>query len=157
MEERIEYKFAGLLPRFVALLIDLLVFCIIFFPITYLVKGKWIMSPTDHLWNRGLIIFDPLCLFFLCTMFVYAVILEGLFGGTIGKLIIGLNVIGPNGSHPGLLRGLVRNVLRIVDGLPFLNIVGIILIVRSEERVRFGDRIAKTRVVIRSPYGSVWK
>jgi len=149
MDERIVYKFAGLGPRFAALLIDMLVFCIVFFPITYLVKGKWIMSPTDHLWNRGLIVFDPLCLFFLCAMFLYAVILEGVFGRTIGKLIVGLNVIGPNGSRPGLLRGIIRNVLRIVDGLPFLNIVGIILIVRSEERARFGDRIAKTRVIIR--------
>ena len=149
-----EYKFAGLGRRFLSLLIDTLVFCIVFFPITYLVKGKWIMSPTDHLWNRGLFISDPLCLLFLCTMFLYFVFLEGLFGRTVGKLIVGLNVIGPNESCPGLLRGLVRNILRIVDGLPFPNIVGILLIVRSEERARFGDRIAKTRVIIRSPYGS---
>lgn len=44
-------------------------------------------------------------------------------------------------------RSLLRNALRLVDGLPALNIVGIILILRSSERARFGDRVAGTRVV----------
>jgi len=40
----------------------------------------------------------------------------------------------------------VRNLLRLIDGLPTLNILGIILIISSAEGQRFGDRIAKTFV-----------
>ena len=41
----------------------------------------------------------------------------------------------------------LRNLLRLVDGLPVLNILGVILISTSAERARFGDLIAGTRVV----------
>ena len=52
-----------------------------------------------------------------------------------------------DGGRPGLARGTVRNFLRVVDGLPALNMVGIVLILHSVERARFGDRVAGTRVV----------
>ena len=47
--------YANLPQRIFAQLLDYLVFCIVFFPVTYLVKGTWLMTPEDHLW----IIFDP--------------------------------------------------------------------------------------------------
>lgn len=43
--------------------------------------------------------------------------------------------------------GLVRNALRAVDSLPAFNILGAVLIRRSAERARFGDRVAGTRVI----------
>jgi uncharacterized RDD family membrane protein YckC len=140
-------RFAGLWPRFLALLCDFLLFCAVFFPATRLVKGVWIMSAADHRWSHGLFVTDPLCLAFLAIMFLYLVILEGLTGVTLGKWIVGIRVERVDGGKPGLLRGLLRNVLRIVDGLPALCIVGIVLISTSPEKARFGDRIAKTRVI----------
>ena len=62
-------------------------------------------------------------------------------------------LIGLDGHRAGLWKGIVRNALRLVDGLPAFSILGIILIQRSRERARFGDRIAGTRV-IRVPYQS---
>ena len=140
-------RFAGLGPRFLALLTDFLAFCAVFFPITRLVKGVWIMSATDHRWNYGLFITDPLCIAFLVVMGLYFVLLEGLLGLTLGKWVVGLRVERVGGGKPGLVKGLLRNVLRIVDGLPAFNVLGIVLILRSEERARFGDRIAGTRVI----------
>jgi uncharacterized RDD family membrane protein YckC len=140
-------RFAGLVPRFLALMIDSMVFCAVFFPVTRLLKGAWIMSATDHRWNYGLFITDPLCIAFLVIMILYFVLLEGLLGATIGKWAIGLRVERVGGGKPGLVKGLLRNILRIVDGLPAFNILGIVLIVRSEEKARFGDRIAGTRVI----------
>lgn len=140
-------RFAGLWPRFLALLVDLLLFCAIFFPVTRWVKGVWVMSATDHYWNHGLFITDPLCIVFLTVMVLYLVLLEGLVGVTLGKRVIGLRVERVGGGRPGLIKGLLRNALRIVDGLPALNILGIVLILTSEERARFGDRIAGTRVM----------
>jgi len=139
--------FAGLWPRFLALLVDFLLFCAIFFPVTRLVKGVWLLSAADHRWNNDLFITDPLCITFLVVMFLYFVLLEGLIGVTLGKWIVGLRVEHIGEGKPGLIKGLLRNALRIVDGLPAFNILGILLILSSEERTRFGDRIAGTRVI----------
>jgi uncharacterized RDD family membrane protein YckC len=46
-----------------------------------------------------------------------------------------------------MARSAARNVLRVVDGLPVLNVVGIVLILTSPEKARFGDRVARTRVI----------
>jgi uncharacterized RDD family membrane protein YckC len=140
-------RFADLWPRFLALLADLALFCAVFFPITRLVKGVWLMSPRDHNWVNGWFIFDPLCLIFLVVMVLYMILLEGWLGATPGKWLVGLRVVRTEGSRPGLWKGFVRNVLRAVDSLPTLNILGVILIPRSPERARFGDRVAGTRVV----------
>ena len=140
-------RFAGLWLRFLALLVDLLLFSAVFFPITRLVKGVWIMSPSDHRWTSGLFVTDPLCMAFLVVMAAYFVFFEGLTGATFGKWVVGLRVQGVEGGRPGLMKGLLRNVLRIVDGLPAFNILGIVLILSSAERARLGDRIAGTRVV----------
>jgi uncharacterized RDD family membrane protein YckC len=140
-------KYAGLWSRFLALMIDFFIFCAIFFPVTRIVKGVWVMSASDHRWGRGLFITDPLCIAFLVFMFLYFIFLEGLAGATLGKFIIGLRVIDTNGKKPGLLKSLLRNILRLIDSLPTLNILGIILIIITKENTRFGDMIAKTRVV----------
>ena len=142
-----ETEYAGLRERFLALLIDVLLFCICFFPITRIVKGVWLMSPNDHNWVRDWFIFDPLCLVFLVIMGLYFIVLEGWLGATLGKRILGLRVIGLDGRRAGLWKGIVRNALRLVDGLPAFNLLGVILIQRSRERARFGDRIARTRVI----------
>ncbi len=44
---------------------------------------------------------------------------------------------------------MIRNVLRVADSLPTFNMLGVILILRSPERARFGDRIAGIRVVMK--------
>jgi len=44
MKQKVK-NYAGLLSRFLALTIDFLIFCVIFFPMTRIVKGVWIMSP----------------------------------------------------------------------------------------------------------------
>jgi uncharacterized RDD family membrane protein YckC len=141
--------YAGVGPRFLALLIDLVVFCAVFFPITRAVKGVWIMSPRDHQWAQGWFVSDPLCVAFFVVMVAYYVALEGLFGATIGKYVVGVRVMSIDGGRPGIARATLRNVLRLVDGLPALNILGVLSIVFSPERARIGDKLARTRVVFR--------
>jgi len=143
-------QYAGLWPRFLTLVIDFLVLSIIFFTVTRLVKGVWIMSGQDHLYNYGYFITDPLCLIFLAVIALYFVILEGRFGATIGKRLLNLQVVDISGGKSGLKRALIRNLLRAVDALPAFSILGVLLIVTSPERTRLGDRIAGTRVIIRS-------
>jgi len=119
----------------------------VFFPVTRLVKGVWIMSAGDHLWGYGWLVTDPICITFFVIMAVYFVVLEGLFGTTLGKRLMGLRVVQPNGARPGLVRSILRNLMRLVDGLPFMSILGAVLILTSPERTRLGDRVARTRVV----------
>jgi uncharacterized RDD family membrane protein YckC len=127
--------------------VDVALFCSAFFPITRLVKGVWLMAPSDHRWVRGLFISDPLCVIFLLVIAAYYVLGEGLAGATLGKWALGLRVVGPDGGKPGVWRAALRNLLRLVDGLPAFHLVGITLVLRSPERARFGDRVAGTRVV----------
>src|ERR1700754_4055334 len=48
---------------------------------------------------------------------LYYTLLEGSIGKTVGKMVTGIKVIDENGRPPGYLKGLVRTVLRIIDGL----------------------------------------
>lgn len=105
------------------------------------------MSPADHLWRVGWFISDPLCMIFLVVIFVYFVVLEGFLGCTVGKRLLRRRVVRIDGGNPGLLRALLRNLLRLVDGLPVLSILGVVLIILSPENARVGDLVAGTRVV----------
>jgi uncharacterized RDD family membrane protein YckC len=54
----------------------------------------------------------------LVTVVLYYVLLEGLVGRTIGKMITGIRVIdAETGGRPGVVSAVVRTLLRLVDGL----------------------------------------
>jgi uncharacterized RDD family membrane protein YckC len=136
-------EYAGVPIRGLAQAIDYLLMSAFFFPITYLVKGVWLMSPADHLW----IIFDPICAVFLAVIFLYFILFEGYLGGTPGKLLLGLRVRNIDGSPISIRQSLIRNAGRMIDGLPFLNLIGIVSIARSPLRQRIGDMLAHTVVI----------
>jgi uncharacterized RDD family membrane protein YckC len=79
---------------------------------------------------------------------LYYVGLEATLGATLGKLVLGLRVVTTDGAPITWSTALVRNLLRIVDGL-FFYLVGAILVWRSPLRQRLGDRVAGTIVVRR--------
>jgi uncharacterized RDD family membrane protein YckC len=139
--------YASLWQRIFAQVIDYLFFCMLFFPVARIIKGTWLMYAADHDWRWDWIVFDPICLAFLIFIFTYFIVLESLFGQTIGKKLTGIRVIRSDGSKPGFKAGLIRNILRLVDGLPVLQLLGITLIIITDEKTRFGDIVAKTRVV----------
>lgn len=144
---------AGVWIRFAALATDIVLLSGVFFPVTRIVKGTWIMTAADHSWVSGWFVTDPLCLVFLAVMFFYFVLLEGLAGGTVGKMALRLRVVNANGGRAGVGKALVRNVLRIIDGLPVLGILGAVMIAVTPERTRIGDRAAGTRVIHLRPGG----
>jgi uncharacterized RDD family membrane protein YckC len=86
-------------------------------------------------------------LWLVLVVVVYYVLLEGLVGRTVGKLVTGIRVVdAETGRRPGLLSAFVRTLLRIIDGL-FGYLVGFIVVVNSERRRRLGDMAARTLVV----------
>jgi uncharacterized RDD family membrane protein YckC len=133
----------AVLLRGLAFVFDFVFLSLFFFPITYLYSGKWVMTYEDHLWG----ILDPICLVFLFIIFAYFIVMEAFAGWTIGKKVLGLKVVDIDEKKIGILKSLMRNLLRLVDGLPAFNILGVVLIASSSNNQRMGDYVAKTFVI----------
>ena len=87
----------------------------------------------------------PALLWFLIAM-AYYVVMEVTSGGTIGKKVMGLKVVKADGGGAiSWQASIIRNLLRIVDGL-FFYLVGAIVVWVSKGK-RLGDMAAKTLVV----------
>jgi len=107
-------------------------------------------------WDRLLI--PPLAIAIgapLLIIFLYYWLLEGAFGATLGKAIIGVRVVGVAGTTGGFGAAATRNALRLVDGLP-LYIPGFFVALFSRSRRRLGDFIART-VVLEQPLPVAWR
>ena len=132
-------KYVGVGLRFVAQIIDMVVLMVLGYVLAIFsgettASGFSMQGASAFLW------------FAIC--FGYFIAMEAQFGGTVGKMALGLKVAKVDGSGPiGWVPSLVRNLLRIVDALPFLYIIGMILIWNSDKRQRLGDRVAETVVV----------
>ncbi len=84
---------------------------------------------------------------FLVLVLFYHFALEAIIGRTVGKLLLGLQVVGPNGGPPSLWAVGIRTVLRVVDWLPLLYLVGFVaMLATGARRQRLGDLGANTSV-----------
>jgi len=80
--------------------------------------------------------------------FAYYTIAEALGGQTLGKLLLHLRVRSAAGDKASLGPVVLRNVLRIVDGLPLFYLVGFIVMLSTGSRAqRIGDLAANTIVI----------
>jgi len=79
----------------------------------------------------------------------HTILAEVFAGRSIGKMIVGLDVINPNGSRPAAWPMVLRNLLRFVDLSFFL--IPLTLIFFSPLRQRVGDAAAGTVVVVKRP------
>ena len=145
------FEYAGLGRRFIALLIDSFILVLVV-GVFLVATGYSFPDPAEY--GVGLV---PLLT--IGAVFLYFTMMEGFLGATIGKMVFRVKVVKEDGSGCGIGAALVRNLLRIVDGL-FFYVVGAVLIVRSQKRQRLGDRIAKTVVIrprrVPSAYGSMY-
>jgi uncharacterized RDD family membrane protein YckC len=78
---------------------------------------------------------------------VYGFLLEGLYGYTPGKYLLGLVVVKSGGSNCTVGASILRNLLWIVDALPTANLVAMLLILVTDDNQRVGDLVADTVVV----------
>ncbi|HKV23062.1 MAG TPA: RDD family protein [Candidatus Acidoferrum sp.] len=84
--------------------------------------------------------------------FAYAALLERFWNGqTIGKRLFHLRVIDQTGLPLRIEQAWVRNVMRVLDALPFAYLLGGISVLSSPLMQRFGDRVAGTLVVRETP------
>jgi uncharacterized RDD family membrane protein YckC len=83
--------------------------------------------------------------FFVCKVMEWLLI--SFFGCTIGKFLCGVRVVRKNLDAPGLLWGLVRNLMSWME-LPILNgIIAVTLVAFLQHRQRLADLVAGTIVV----------
>jgi uncharacterized RDD family membrane protein YckC len=139
-----QVQYVGVGRRFVATLVDLILFLIVFVVVA-VVSGHAQASGgsvSASLTGAPALILDIL-------FFLYYIVLEAVLGATLGKLLLGLRVVNVDGSRIGWGASIIRNLLRIIDVLPFFYLLGAILIWTSPQRQRLGDRVAKTVVVRR--------
>ena len=89
----------------------------------------------------------PRALFFLLT-FAYFFGSELVWAKTAGKHVMKLRVVREDDTEADAGAVFVRNLLRLVDWLPSLYLVGgIAMFATGERRARLGDMAAKTKVV----------
>lgn len=79
-------------------------------------------------------------------VFFYYFLLEGLFAYTLGKWILHLRVVQKSGDDCSFRSSLLRNLVRFIDWLPFLYLLGAALVLASKSRLRLGDMLAGTIV-----------
>lgn len=132
---------ADLGSRIVAGIIDYIIIAIIAVVLAMITFAPLMFAGFDWGWGFG--IFGLQFILWL----IYFTYFEGTSGQTFGKKFGHVKVIKEDGSPCDFGSALVRNLLRIVDSLPAIYILGIILIAAMDKRQRLGDMLAKTIVV----------
>lgn len=88
-----------------------------------------------------------LLLLFLLEWFYPVVFEMGRRGATPGKRAMGLRVVMDDGMPPTLAASVLRNLLRVVDFLPFAYAAGVLSMLLRQDFKRLGDVAAGTLVV----------
>jgi uncharacterized RDD family membrane protein YckC len=135
-------RYVGVGRRFVAILLDGVVFAVFAAPFADYVHrpGYYRIALT------GPRFFPPSLL-----LLAYFIVMEGVFGATIGKFVVGIRVVNTDGAKLGWGGAVIRNVGRIVDLVPYVipYLVGAIAVWSSPLQQRLGDRWAGSVVVER--------
>ncbi len=147
--ESISMPFASLTRRALAQIIDFLVLgapaiagILLLWPI-YDIEKMFSSGPDHILAGVGLML--GTLLWVIVCLFVFS-FLEGRWGVTPGKGVLGIRVFGTDLRPCGFGRAFVRNLLKFIDGF-FNFMVGILLVALSENWQRVGDMAARTVVI----------
>ncbi len=143
------YDVAGLGSRFLAAFIDNLILGILYlilWIVLILVSFTSVLSnvPSELTWILPALL--------LLTMFLiwfgYYILFEIFMGGqSPGKRLLNLRVIKENGYPLGIVDILIRNLVRVIDFLPFGYGVGVVAMFANSRSKRLGDFAAGTLVV----------
>jgi uncharacterized RDD family membrane protein YckC len=140
--EGIEFSFllAGPITRFLAWSVDLMAIMAVNKLLTVLFGVMGILS-------RDLATAASILGYFVVSI-GYGIALEWYWHGqTLGKRLLRLHVSDVNGLHLQFSQIAIRNLLRVVDSLPILYLVGGLTCLVSRRAQRLGDIVANTIVV----------
>jgi uncharacterized RDD family membrane protein YckC len=143
----IELPLAGIGSRFIALLVDYLIwgagFTVLGLLLAVILPSILTFSQLTANWAIALFIL----LFFLIN-WGYFTLFEAFWNGrTPGKRVARIRVIQRSGRAVGLFESMARNLVRYIDQLPGFYAVGVIAMFVTSQHQRLGDLAAGTLVV----------
>jgi len=149
---KFDYQVAGLGTRGIAQILDLLIVAGILIAVVFF--GAAVAAATQSDTAAALIeIFGS-----FVVIFGYFWISEALFSGqTLGKRAFRLRVVGDRGEPLTWVQAGIRNVIRIVDFLPYGYGVGVVVLFINGRGKRLGDLAAGTIVVKDSDHVWLWQ
>jgi uncharacterized RDD family membrane protein YckC len=155
----IEFPLAGIGSRFLAHLIDMLiqiaigtVLGLLFFGASLTLPGAFRdASETVNLWIAAFLILAAFLLFY-----GYYIFFESIWNGqSPGKRLTHIRVIKDSGQPITVIDAVGRNLMRIIDQLPFAYGIGVLCAWISPQSKRLGDYVAGTVVVHEKPLETV--
>ncbi len=140
-------EYASLVQRAIASIIDQMLMSIIVLIIAGLGIGGLTLSvdKVDPMASMGSVVGIMVIVYLL--WIVYYTYFEGSSGQTLGKKLMHIRVVRRDDNPMGFVTAFVRNVLRVVDYLPTLYILGLAMILLNEDKQRLGDMAANTVVI----------
>lgn len=140
-------RYVGVGRRFLAVLIDGIVATAWTYPLTRLADIQYVRDPFYFHIQAGWLFLS------FAISLLYFTLMEGALGATVGKFVTGIRVVKEEGGPVDLAAALIRNLLRVVDGL-LIYLVAAILVWTSPLKQRLGDRVAHTVVVTADSVGA---
>jgi uncharacterized RDD family membrane protein YckC len=154
-----DYQVAGIGSRLIGALIDTLAIVLLLFLLNILlaVALNAVSDSTaapelgdDPGWVAGLVIAIYTLINFGLFWGYYFVFELGWQGQTPGKRLAGTRVVKLDGGGPGFLDVAIRNLVRLVDFMPFAYALGFVVMFFNRNARRLGDFAAGT-LVVRQP------
>jgi uncharacterized RDD family membrane protein YckC len=147
-----DYQVAGLGTRAIAQLLDLLIVGGVLIAVIFFASAAGTVTGSSTVGTLILIIGA------FIVVFGYFWISEALFSGqTIGKKAFRLRAVGDRGEPLTFMQAGIRNVVRIVDFLPYGYGVGMVVLFANGKGKRLGDLAAGTIVVKDSDHVWLWQ
>ena len=142
----LEFEVAGIGSRFLALAYDTLLQILIGIGLTVILVVAAATLPGEA--REGIWFVAIILIAYFVLYFGYFAIFEVLWNGqTPGKRKEGLRVIKDSGRPISPAEAIGRNLMRIVDQLPFLYAIGICSVLLSRQNKRLGDFVSGTIVI----------
>jgi uncharacterized RDD family membrane protein YckC len=151
------YPVAGIGSRFIGALVDTFLIGALLFLLNLLVvvainatTENWEFSgglSDDPGWLAGLVLAIYALLNFAIFWGYYLIFELGWHGQTPGKRLAGTRVVKLDGGGPGFLEVAIRNLVRLVDFLPFGYALGFVTMFFNRNARRLGDFAAGTLVI----------
>lgn len=146
-----DYQVAGLGTRAIAQILDLLI-------LGGVLLGIWFAAAAAGQAGLDTVAFLFALIGSFVVVFGYFWACEAFWSGqTVGKRVFRLRAVGDRGEPMTFFQAGIRNIVRIVDFLPYAYGIGIVVLFVNGKGKRLGDLAAGTVVVKDSDYLALWQ
>src|SRR5437588_4489707 len=141
----LRFQLAGAGNRGFAAMADFLIASVLVYAMDFSFQKVTEIEPSLADWSGWFVLSE------LVIAWLYFVLLEWLWKGqTIGKRIFGLRVISEDGEPARFVPVVVRNLVPVIDFLPFFYGFGLVTLIVSSRSQRLGDYAGRP-FVVRAP------